>query len=308
MKKYLFIVASALCLLASCNKTDTVAPTIVWTGNEKFATQEINLTPGSTNAEITVTAQEGFDSFQISASLPSKLVVLGEKIISIAGNKVDGQPLVFDLLKDQSAASELAKMGFIKSTTITSPCTLDFNKLIVYLMENTNLASGSEFKFTISVTDKSGKSASPRVATFRWTSAPIITFNPAVTTSAYTLTEDANLKIAVQADGGIAHLTLAFGDKQNPGDPGIIAYVTKRVGQDPKVDLVDEAENAKKLGLASGSDVKGKKSVEIDLSSLLSNFFIETAKLGVVTPLYVTVDDALGKTVGASITMVKASN
>lgn len=302
MKKVLLILAAAASLLCSCKKTtpeDTsMKPSIIWANNESFARWEIKENVVKPEAQVVVTVPEGVASFKISATIPEKLRVLCEKMIGIAGNKKDGQPLVFDLLEDKTAVSNLVKVGFLSSASITSPCTLTFDHLLTYLMEDVALANGSKFDFEIQVTDKADNQAK-KTAAFNWTSAPEMEMKPA--TESITLSDDGefNYKAVITANGKIKTVTLLF----ETDDAGLKNYISKAFGDDMGIELVAESTVAKRAGIDFES-LQGATSAEIDLEGFLDTAQLMATGGGTTTIMKFIIDDELGKNRSTSVKLL----
>ena len=302
MKKVLLILAAAASLLCSCKKTtpeDTsMKPSILWANNEGFARWEIKENVIKPEAQVVVTVPEGVASFKISATIPDKLRVLGEKMIGIAGNKKDGQPLVFDLLEDKTAVSNLVKVGFLSSASISSPCTLTFDYLLTTLMEDVTLANGSKFDFEIQVTDKADNQAK-KTAAFNWTSAPELEMRPAAET--ITLSDDGefNYKAVITANGKVKTVTLLF----ETDDAGLKNYISKAFGDDMGIELVAESTVAKRAGIDFES-LQGATSAEIDLEGFLDTAQLMATGGGTTTIMKFIIEDELGKNRSTSVKLL----
>lgn len=305
MKKVLLILAAAASLLCSCKKTtpeDTsMKPSILWANNEGFARWEIKENVIKPEAQVVLTVPEGVASFKISATIPDKLRVLGEKMIGIAGNKKDGQPLVFDLLEDKTAVSNLVTIGFLSSANISSPCTLTFDHLLTYLMEDVSLANGSKFDFEIQVTDKADNSAK-KTAAFNWTSAPELEMKPA--TETITLSDDGefNYKAVISANGRIKTVTLLF-EIEDKADAELVAYIKKVFGEDMAIELVAESTVAKRAGIDYGT-LQGATSAEINLEDFLDTAQLMATGGGTTTRMTFIIEDELGKSRKASVNLL----
>ena len=302
MKKVLLILAAAASLLCSCKKTtpeDTsMKPSILWANNEGFARWEIKENVIKPEVQVVVTVPEGVASFKISATIPDKLRVLGEKMIGIAGNKKDGQPLVFDLLEDKTAVSNLVKVGFLSSASISSPCTLTFDYLLTTLMEDVTLANGSKFDFEIQVTDKADNQAK-KTAAFNWTSAPELEMRPAAET--ITLSDDGefNYKAVITANGKVKTVTLLF----ETDDAGLKNYISKAFGDDMGIELVAESTVAKRAGIDFES-LQGATSAEIDLEGFLDTAQLMATGGGTTTIMKFIIEDELGKNRSTSVKLL----
>ena len=302
MKKVLLILAAAASLLCSCKKNtpeDTsMKPSILWANNEGFARWEIKENVIKPEAQVVVTVPEGVASFKISATIPDKLRVLGEKMIGIAGNKKDGQPLVFDLLEDKTAVSNLVKVGFLSSASISSPCTLTFDYLLTTLMEDVTLANGSKFDFEIQVTDKADNQAK-KTAAFNWTSAPELEMRPAAET--ITLSDDGefNYKAVITANGKVKTVTLLF----ETDDAGLKNYISKAFGDDMGIELVAESTVAKRAGIDFES-LQGATSAEIDLEGFLDTAQLMATGGGTTTIMKFIIEDELGKNRSTSVKLL----
>ena len=297
MKKYLIFALAAL-LLAGCqknNRDNSQKPVITWEANEKFSEMEI---ARDMDAKVTLSVPEGVASFKIEMNIPSTLIGLANKMISLASNKgTTSRPPVLDLVNDATAASELARIAFLSGAPKTGTSfTLDFAHLLEYLAGDSVMENASKFSFALSLMDQAENTLSKNVR-FNWTSAPETVFNPENAEVNLKATSP-SLTMAVTAPGKLAKVTLTF-DSLDGGkaDSGIINYIKSFTKGDAVLDLVENASVAKALGLPSGADVKDKTRLSIDFSSLLFALALQASEEGSNTLLVIELEDALGKIV-----------
>ncbi len=304
MKKVLLFAAAFLVLL-SCSKnnasTDAAGkPSVAWEANPNFDVMEISV---NMNAKVVVKLPEAASSFTVTLSkLPIELIGVANKMIGIQANKATSSKAgVLDLIEDSSVAQAANRMGF--STSVGAALksvpsvTLDFTKLLEELAADSPLANQTGFTFKVAVVDRNGAKLEKDIR-FNWTSAPEISSDYSFP---YTLTYGTTtpLVLNIDAKGKIAGITLQF---DGDAEKDILAWIKKRNGGSEVIDLMKEG-TATAFGLPAATDIKDKMQLNLNITTLMTNFSYEAKTVGSYY-LLITVVDALGKETMLSMEIV----
>ena len=309
MKKVLYFAVAGLLLLGACTKKDDAEqavqkPSISWVGNDNFSAWDIKENIFESDSKVVVSCPEGIAALTVTATVPSLLRYPLIQMIGVSANKQDQTKLKLDLLADKTAVNKLVGIRFLSSSAVTSPCTLDFDALISFMRENIDLANGDTFTFVIQVKDKKDNSLS-KTAVFKWTSAPEISFTPAIEGAIpISLDADLNNAFTINAPGKIESVRVSFtakGDKKS--DAGILAYLKQVMGDDRALSLLDEndAKVAKRAGFDYDATMYGKTGGKVALDNFLGNLSLQTEGGNTYTEMIITVTDQLGKVLIESV-------
>ncbi len=295
MKKVLLF-AAAFLVMFSCSKnnasTDAAGkPSIAWESNPNFDIMEISV---DMNAKVVVKLPEAASSFTITLSkLPVELIGVANKMIGIQANKATSSKAgILDMIEDSSVAQAVSRMSFSTSVGAAlksaSSVTLDFTKLLEELASDSPLANQTGFTFKVAVVDRNGAKLEKDIR-FNWTSAPEISCDYSFP---YTLTPGTTtpLVLNIDAKGKIAGITIQF---DGNAEKDILAWIKKRNGGSEVIDLMKEG-TATAFGLPAATDIKDKTQLNLNITSLMTNFSYE-AKTAGSYDLLINVVDALGK-------------
>ena len=313
MKKILLALAAVALILGACKKNvpeDPTKPTFTWNDNDSFAQMEITENMSSV---IAVDVPNGLNSFTITFRVvPDGFYRVLNQEISIQANKgTSTTPCVYDIISDGTLASWLNTKGALSPATNllnAKSLRLDIGRLLWAKYGDDAHENGDRFDLELYVKDANGNELR-KTASFRWTSAPEITFN-GVGAIIYLDSDKSfdDASVAIESNGKIDGIVLKF-DGDN-ADPNIINYINTSAKVEAGV--VDLAANngkaAKGLGLITGTsaDFIGKTSFSLNLSSLLFNLSNQSEDSR-STNMTVEVTDQLGKTSKQTVILVSAN-
>ena len=172
MKRLLFTAAAALAVLSgvSCkkdgNQGPTTKPTISW-GVENASLVQIG---SKENTKVTITAEEGLDTFTAELTLPSIMVAstLNSTVLGIQANWADEKKnAILDFVNDDKCA----KYFGLSSVRNSKSAVVDPGILVKALLEGYAAKDGDEFVFSFYVKDAAGQEVRSTY-TFHWTAEP----------------------------------------------------------------------------------------------------------------------------------------
>ncbi len=313
MKKILYALAAFALVLGACKKNvpdDPTKPSFAWADNAGFAQMEISENMSSV---ISVDVPNGLNAFTITfRTVPDGFYRVLNQEISIQANKgTSTKPCVYDIVSDGTLAAWLNTEGALSPASNllnVKSLRLDIGRLLWAKYGDDAHENGDSFTLELYVKDANGNELR-KTASFRWTSAPEVSFNGIGAITYLDSDKDfEGASVAIEANGKIDGIILKF-EGEN-ADPNIIKYInTSAKVENGVVDLADNSGKAAKgLGLITGTsaDFIGKTSFSLNLSSLLFNLCMQSEDSR-STLMTVEVTDQLGKTSSQSVMLVSAN-
>lgn len=296
MKK-VFLFALMLLALSCGKKGLDLKPTALWESNPNFAEMEIL---EDMEAKVDFSVPEGVASFNVTVDIPAEFLIPVNQMIGISGNKgTSAKKPVLDLVGDTQAVQTLRSIGFMgaagTSLKDAKNVTLDFARLVFALIgDHANLLqNATKFNFTVALKDNEANVLSSQVR-FNWTSVPEITLTSGIIPFKLAKGTTEKLVLKLSANGKIDGVQLYFLDMEGSADEGgILAWIKKRNNGSAVIDLI-ETDASKAFNLPAPSYFKGKTSVDLDLTRLMTDFSYE-ATPGASMLYCVKVTDQLGR-------------
>ncbi|MBR4826605.1 MAG: hypothetical protein IKZ91_01815 [Bacteroidales bacterium] len=304
MKRILLAIALlAAALFTSCNKeTNPDAPTIEWSANPKFGTQELSV---GADGNITLTAPGKIQYLSLSLNLGSMYNAQANNYISVDANKYPtAKNPVLDVIDDAKAAAFLASLGIQAGESLRGKVTtqIDIIKLFDGLMGNMAIENNSNFSIDITLVDQTEVLVTKTVK-LHFTSGPEVKLatKPGNDDNLIDLTAaGADTKVRIFAPGKIGELKVTFVS----GAPELKNYIERRTtGSSDTIDLVGDSKVVDQFdGLPTGKDVEGKTDLTIEFSFVSKNLVDWSNGTNVFT---VQVKDQNGKEAGITVKLQK---
>lgn len=279
---YLLMTVAAICLAATgCNKekkTKKSDLTISWPANTSFARTEIT---SSMDATINIKAVAGIESVALKfTKYPASILGDLQKKISISSNKTgsNANTPVFNFVSDSSVESYLKSLGIAAGSSLKGKedVNLDLGRLINDMLEGLVIANGEIISTTLTATDAEGNQASKNLE-FRFTSAPELTWK---SNTDFNTVEVNPLKtdcaITVSAPGKISVAKLTVTTSTANVKTQIRQYITDQTAANPVIDLIEDSKAVSafksQFSMTTGTDLKGKTAVTLDLNKFIGGF------------------------------------
>ena len=281
-------------MIISCGKNGPdLKPSVKWESNPKFSETEIL---ENMDAKVDFAVPEGVAAFTVTVDVPSQFLIPVNNMVGISSNRgTSSKKAVLDLVGDATAVQALRSIGFLSvagaSIKDAQNLSLDFSKLVFAIIGTHAdlLSNATKFGFKVDLKDARDNALSNQLR-FNWTSIPEISVESGAKHFSLVKGTTEKLSLKLEANGKIGGVQLYF---DGAADEGILSWIKKRNNGSAIIDLI-ETDASKAFNLPAPSYFKGKTTVSLDLTKLMTDFSYEVSP-GASLSFCVKVTDQLGR-------------